>query len=524
MEFTPHQMYQLIDKCVARYELRDICQLQFTSVFNSFKLDESHSERINKLIDYVDKHNEKKQELLKTISEYNPDRYEEFLQKILNDKQSHLENHEKETEYCHEQSIAIDYGAQGNKIDELRNEIRVLKQQLAVLQKKHSPNRRELVNSLGSLRYRSVIQALKSGELVFFLGSEFNRFGRSAKLSSAKYPPTAKEMVEELISKHGTPQEYHVIQCPLRDSSSQGESLMQNATLQCPVSEAYAHIGEMSLHYISQLVRLEGSEIFLDDIKEIFQREYLSTNWHTFLATLPNKLRQKKFPYPYQLIVTNNYDDVLEQTFRRIPEEFDLIYYDTKLKKFVYQPWEGEIQSIGDPNIRLECLLTKRTVILKIHGAISLPKSQNPNLVITENDYISYLLSEDPFEKLPVNIRNKLLNTSLDKQDKSLDKQYKNQQDKSRILFLGYIVRNWSERIFLNLFWELETSEKYSEVKTRRISGRRSWAIHYDPDLTERRLWGSYREIDVIDDISEEKYIEGLDREISTLVSHGDRV
>jgi hypothetical protein len=80
--------------------------------------------------------------------------------------------------------------------------------------------------------------------------------------------------------------------------------------------------------------------------------------------------------------------------------------------------------------------------------------------VITEDDYIDYL-SRSPIESLvPSQLLDKLR--------------------ESHFLFLGYPVRNWNLRVFLQRVWG-----------DQRL-GARSWAIASQPEVVEKRFWNDH--------------------------------
>jgi hypothetical protein len=99
-------------------------------------------------------------------------------------------------------------------------------------------------------------------------------------------------------------------------------------------------------------------------------------------------------------------------------------------------------------------------LIVKIHGAVDRSSGDyrwKENYVITEDHYIDYL-SRSPIESLvPVQILDKLRD--------------------SHVLFLGYTVREWNLRVFLQRIWRGEPL------------GARSWAIEPEPDALEKEFW-----------------------------------
>lgn len=198
---------------------------------------------------------------------------------------------------------------------------------------------------------------------------------------------------------------------------------------------------------------------------------------HRFLAELPARLEDAGYPDRRQLIVTTNYDDALEHAFDAIDEPYDLAVYMAQGEhkgKFLHVPFEGEPHVIVVPNTYLEFPIDEdgdieRTIIMKIHGAVDRVRGSQPwreNYVITENDYIDYL-SRGPIESLlPLQLLNKMR--------------------ESHCLFLGYRVRDWNLRVFLQRVWG-----------GQRI-GAQSWAIGDRVDAVERRFWNEFG-VDVFD-------------------------
>ena len=191
------------------------------------------------------------------------------------------------------------------------------------------------------------------------------------------------------------------------------------------------------------------------------------TSAHRFLAGLPRLLHERGLEEKHQLIVTTNYDNALEQAFADAEEPFDLAVYMSKEGKFAHFPFDGEPTEIerGKANeynaFPIDPLSREvaRTVIVKIHGAVDReqgPVSWQDNYVITEDDYIGYLSDASIDAVVPSQIKNVLWYNHL--------------------LFLGYTMRDWNLRVFLQrMFTKREKST--------------SWAIQRDPDRLDERFW-----------------------------------
>jgi len=199
---------------------------------------------------------------------------------------------------------------------------------------------------------------------------------------------------------------------------------------------------------------------------------------HRFAAGIPGRLRALGREQP-QLLVTTNYDAALERAFDALHEPYDLVVFvgsgDNK-GRFVHVPWwdgrGGGPRPIMVPNEYGDLPIDddgalERTVIVKLHGG-AVEKGVHPagdDFVITEDDYIGYL-TQGPVESLiPVQVLGKLRD--------------------SHFLFLGYHVRDWTLRVFLQRIWSDQPLQA------------RSWAVEPRPDDVERELWEEFG-VDVV--------------------------
>ncbi|HEX5990122.1 MAG TPA: SIR2 family protein [Solirubrobacterales bacterium] len=190
---------------------------------------------------------------------------------------------------------------------------------------------------------------------------------------------------------------------------------------------------------------------------------------HRFLAGLPATLHGLGAPDRYQLIVTTNYDNALEQAFDEAEEAYDLAVYLARGRdkgKFVHVPHDGEPQLVTDPNsydgFPIDAFgRVERTVVMKVHGAVDRPQSPNvwrDNYVITEDDYIDYMSDGEIESIVPQQLLGKL-------------------RDYSHYLFLGHGMYDWSLRVFL------------IRVFGDRGQPNTSWAIEREPNRLDERFW-----------------------------------
>jgi len=205
-------------------------------------------------------------------------------------------------------------------------------------------------------------------------------------------------------------------------------------------------------------------------MRDALRLEPEPTDAHRFLARFPKRLEQLGLPARYQMIVTSSYDSALERAFDAESEPYDLAVFMASGEdegKFIHEPWKGEPEVISDtrsykkfpidPGDELE-----HTVIVKISGAIQ-PREGDRlgggNYVLTEDQYIDYLVTDQIIGVIPNQILNKL--------------------QSSHRLFLGYALRDWSLRVFLKRVWEGKPLED------------KSWAIECEPAPLEKEFWSS---------------------------------
>ena len=231
---------------------------------------------------------------------------------------------------------------------------------------------------------------------------------------------------------------------------------------------------------VSQYVALTRGPLPLYiELRNLFDRDYPPTPLHQFLADVPKILRRLRHQPPYQLIVTTNYDDVLERAFHEADEPFDLVTYDAEgphRARFIHHTHEGKSIRILEPNSYGDLTTDERTVILKIHGAVDRADRDRDSYVITEDHYIDYLARTDVSKLFPVTLVEILR--------------------RSHCLFLGYGLRDWNLRVILNRIW--------GEERLR----ANSWAVQSDPDPLDRKLW-SRRDVEILN-VPLEDYVRGL--------------
>jgi hypothetical protein len=311
------------------------------------------------------------------------------------------------------------------------------------------------------VHYNLFIRSLAEGRVVPFLGSDINLCGRPAgktwQYGEPDYLPSHSELAKHLAENFAYP----------------------------PSN------GAPDLLRVSQYVAVTaGTDSLYQTLHQVLDGEYPPTPAHHFFAQLPNLLRQKIYSPRHQLIVTTNYDDLLERAFRAAGQSFDLVSYIAEGEhhgKFLHRSFEGDTTLIDRPNEYAGLSLERRSIILKIHGAIDRTAPERDSFVITEDHYLNFLTRTDISNLIPVTLAAKLR--------------------KSHFLFLGYSLRDWNLRIVLHRLW----GEQKLIYK--------SWVVQSQYQEFDQKLWGQ-REVEILN-VAPEDYLAELSARLQQLAPRG---
>jgi SIR2-like domain/Bacterial transcriptional activator domain len=237
--------------------------------------------------------------------------------------------------------------------------------------------------------------------------------------------------------------------------------------------------GDGDLARVAQFVALtKGPGPLLDELRALLGSSPAPTSVHRFFASLASVLRDRELPH--QLLVTTSYDLALEQALLEAGEEFDVVSYVAAGRdrgRFCHREPGGETHVIEVANTyATELSLERRTVVLRLDGGLA----EGDGVVVTEDDFISYLVHGDVGRALPVALAAKLRH--------------------SHFLFLGYGMREWSLRLVLDRIWGGEPL------------AYRSWAVVETARPLERQFW-SARGVDLLEQPLEE-YVGALGRQL----------
>ena len=218
----------------------------------------------------------------------------------------------------------------------------------------------------------------------------------------------------------------------------------------------------------------------------VFDVDYPPSSVHRLLARLPSLLRERG--RAQMLVLTTNYDDLIERALTEAGEPFDVVWYEAKRGAeqglFLHRAPNGSVVAIERPNKYTGLALAERPVVLKLHGAIDRADFKRDSYVITEDSYIDYLAGRDVGEQIPFSLRERMTN--------------------SHYLFLGYSMRDWNLRVILNRIWGAQQLDL------------KSWAVQQEPAgagarEVEEALWRDRGDVDPLYAPLRD-YVDGLER------------
>jgi hypothetical protein len=266
--------------------------------------------------------------------------------------------------------------------------------------------------------------------------------------------------------------------CDRPDATSwrPGEFLPSGVELARTLGERsrYPRPDDLDLLRVSQYVdAILGEGQLYRYLHAVFDADYPPSSLHRLLARLPALLRARG--RPQLLVLTTNYDDLVERVLAEAGEAFDVVWYEAKRGplrgRFLHRTPEGKVVAIERPNKYTGLALTERPVILKLHGAIDRADAKRDSYVVTEDSYIDYLVYGDVGEQLPFSLRERM--------------------GDSHFLFLGYSMRDWNLRVILNRIWGAQQLDL------------KSWSVQLEPTdpgarEVEEALWRDRGDVDLL--------------------------
>jgi hypothetical protein len=285
--------------------------------------------------------------------------------------------------------------------------------------------------------YGEIADLMKKGEIVPFLGAGVNFGARPPGATwseaTANYLPSGAELSRYLAGK---------VSFPSQDPHDLSD------------------LAKVSSYYAEML----GRRRLRERLGQLFCHEFNLCDIHTYLAEVAAHMPL--------LIVTTNYDNLIEFAFNKAGRAYDRVIHPTD-RKDVEAPvlwWKyGATEPIAvEPNI-LPIDLKTTTVIYKMHGTVDCILREWDSYVITEDDYVDFLARMMSRIAVPAPFMRHFKTRNL--------------------LFLGCGLNDWNVRVILK---NLETTFPSGDVPAAgqvEESGLRAWAIQFCPSEFEVELW-----------------------------------
>lgn len=343
--------------------------------------------------------------------------------------------------------------------------------------------------------YRAILNEFQIGNTVLFLGSGVNLYGREPiheeilnlfllkeeeqnqlsdiqkiQLSKAKQSSLSEielafildKKIRELLGKTQTSADlmqtliglpcqecYSDITkrppgCPIWGQLEVGQSSnkkLKGEELNCPLAiEQRLTIAKMNIRFLSQYLQSISSPAALYAMLESFYRDCKFNRLHKSLADLLKSMSV----LPFELVVTTNYDNFLEEAFLDARIAFDVVSYvenDPFGKRgFICHSYDQN-RNCQPKKITSTTTEFQYPVILKLYGWL-----KNKEIVMTEDQHIDYLLSNPFVNLIPSHLKEVIKRKS--------------------ILFLGY---SWND-------YDLKHILGQSDLKI--TSNRQTWFIY----------------------------------------------
>jgi hypothetical protein len=208
-------------------------------------------------------------------------------------------------------------------------------------------------------------------------------------------------------------------------------------------------------------------------LQEIFTFAQPPGAIHTYLAELAGRSPL--------LIVTTNYDDLIERALEAAGRPFDTVVHLTEpgLGGDVLWRPNGATEQKAVLAKDVDIDMSSVSVVYKMHGSIDRSPAGRSQYVITEDDYVEFLTRMTKSAAIP-NIFAEPFQTRP-------------------FLFLGYGLYDWNLRVVLNRI----------EKELRRPGDITSWAIEPRPKPLEKALWEK-RNVAVFDGLTLNEFVERL--------------
>lgn len=233
----------------------------------------------------------------------------------------------------------------------------------------------------------------------------------------------------------------------------------------------------------SYFVELSARQRLCETLRKEFTVDAKPSPMHRYLASIRSPL----------LVVTTNYDDLMERAFIEAGHPYDLVVHPTDQREVEGSVlwWEHgatEPQAVAPNKLYIE--LDQRTVVYKMHGSICRASEKLESYVVTEEDYVDFLARMTGLHAIPA----QFLHFFRDR----------------HFLYLGYGLRDWNLRVMLRMLRMsgAGVGKGGTGADDERDQKLVSWAVQYRPSPIETELWGA-RDVKIFD-VPIDEFVKGL--------------
>jgi len=242
-------------------------------------------------------------------------------------------------------------------------------------------------------------------------------------------------------------------------------------------SELAAYLAELAkfpdenleLTRVSQYFKvIAGDQTLRESLFEIFEFSHDPWPIHKYLADIAKNVAM--------LIVTTNYDELMERALKDAGVPFDTVQHLTDdSSNVLWRPHGQNAERVAASSFVMP--VPAVTTIYKIHGAID-HATRGGQYVITEDDYVEFLTRMGQSTAIPSGFAEPFRTRHF--------------------LFLGYGLYDWNVRVVLN--------------RVRPAAGpldKTSWAIETLSKPLEKKFW-TKRGVEVFDKLTLDKFVDGM--------------
>jgi hypothetical protein len=283
------------------------------------------------------------------------------------------------------------------------------------------------MSSFEEMPLRDIVNSLRDGEIVPFLGAGASQAGLDSKVRL----PAGRGLADELSARLGSPQD--LTAGPLAKVAQYYEFRTDRTTLYRFMRSRFYE--DQQGTEIGSTSRLIAENLGIDGSKP-------------------------------PIIVTTNYDNQIERALEEVGRAYVVVTHEFgKGNAKLLTSSDGKLKLARDKDFLLGDYSAGTVFVYKMHGTLDWPVDEARNtVIITEDDYVAFILNSRPACIPP----------------SALVREF----SVRRFLFLGYSLEDWNFRVILRLISQV------AESKTRALGPMRHVAVDLGATTVDEELWG----------------------------------